>query len=260
MGTGCPNGFDSNMRLFGPAGTEIFVKDGGGSNLCSAFLPTDTQTKNLAVGSYSVCVEDYLNNGTSPPYLLLLQALPPGCGNGIVEGNEECDDSNTMDGDSCSAMCELTVYDCAPGEVEVAIPASDLPQTINDFPGAGATSVVNVAQTGTVTKVAVELGSLLHDWTSDVDITFKAPNAAVIELSTDNGGSGDNYTNTVFAAGLTSITTGTAPFTGLFAPEGNFSTIVGTQAAGNWTLSAVDDVGGIAGTLNSWTLHLCVQP
>jgi hypothetical protein len=31
----------------------------------------------------------------------------PGCGNGIVEGGEECDDGNTLDGDCCSASCQF---------------------------------------------------------------------------------------------------------------------------------------------------------
>src|SRR2546428_9962874 len=29
------------------------------------------------------------------------------CGNGIVEGTEECDDGNTTSGDGCSATCQL---------------------------------------------------------------------------------------------------------------------------------------------------------
>src|SRR5207247_10529511 len=29
------------------------------------------------------------------------------CGNGVVEGTEECDDGNTTSGDGCSATCQL---------------------------------------------------------------------------------------------------------------------------------------------------------
>ena len=31
----------------------------------------------------------------------------PVCGNGIFEGNEQCDDRNTRDGDGCSAECRV---------------------------------------------------------------------------------------------------------------------------------------------------------
>lgn len=29
------------------------------------------------------------------------------CGNGAIEGAEQCDDGNTVDGDGCSASCAL---------------------------------------------------------------------------------------------------------------------------------------------------------
>ncbi len=29
------------------------------------------------------------------------------CGNGIVEGLEQCDDGDTVDGDGCSATCQV---------------------------------------------------------------------------------------------------------------------------------------------------------
>lgn len=36
-----------------------------------------------------------------------LTVVPDQCGNGIVEGDEGCDDGNLLDGDCCSARCEL---------------------------------------------------------------------------------------------------------------------------------------------------------
>jgi cysteine-rich repeat protein len=38
-------------------------------------------------------------------------AEPPVCGNGVVEGDEECDDGNDYDTDSCSNLCKI----CIPG-------------------------------------------------------------------------------------------------------------------------------------------------
>jgi cysteine-rich repeat protein len=34
---------------------------------------------------------------------------PPVCGDGVIEGVEECDDANTMDGDGCSSACIVEV-------------------------------------------------------------------------------------------------------------------------------------------------------
>src|SRR3954464_11915405 len=41
---------------------------------------------------------------------------PETCGNGIVEGQETCDDGNRRDGDGCSATCQVeppAKIDCA---------------------------------------------------------------------------------------------------------------------------------------------------
>ena len=34
---------------------------------------------------------------------------PPGCGNGVLEAGEACDDGNTVPGDGCSASCQLEI-------------------------------------------------------------------------------------------------------------------------------------------------------
>src|ERR1700759_3990174 len=33
--------------------------------------------------------------------------IPPGCGDGMISGSEQCDDGNTVDGDGCSHACML---------------------------------------------------------------------------------------------------------------------------------------------------------
>jgi MYXO-CTERM domain-containing protein len=36
----------------------------------------------------------------------IVEAVAPGCGNGVVEANEQCDDGNVANGDGCSATCQ----------------------------------------------------------------------------------------------------------------------------------------------------------
>jgi len=36
-------------------------------------------------------------------------AFVPGCGSGVIEGTEECDDNNTIDGDGCDSSCLIEV-------------------------------------------------------------------------------------------------------------------------------------------------------
>ena len=70
-------------------------------------------------------------------------------------------------------------------------------------------------------------------------------------------GAEQNFTNTVFDdEAATSITTGSAPFTGTFRPEGSLAVLDGKLANGTWTLEVSDVVFGDAGTLNSWQLSI----
>ena len=58
--------------------------------------------------------------------------------------------------------------------------------------------------------------NLTHTFDADLDISLISPAGTSWELSTDNGGSGDNYINTEFEDGCPPITSGTPPYTGCF--------------------------------------------
>lgn len=59
-------------------------------------------------------------NPEEPPQTELSSSI---CGNGIVEGLEACDDGNTIDGDGCSAVCEVEELTSGSG-VSITIPVS----------------------------------------------------------------------------------------------------------------------------------------
>jgi len=51
-------------------------------------------------------------------FTLLVNVRPPGCGDGLLSGNEQCDDGNTLSGDGCSPTCTveaLAGIDTCPG-------------------------------------------------------------------------------------------------------------------------------------------------
>ncbi|MFZ2488390.1 MAG: proprotein convertase P-domain-containing protein [Anaerolineae bacterium] len=134
--------------------------------------------------------------------------------------------------------------------------STDVPKAI---PDAGTVqSSLTVPDSFTLTDVNVTIGSIVHTWDSDLDISIIHPDTTSRELSTDNGGSGDNYTNTVFDdEAATAITAGTAPFTGSFRPEAALSALDGKTSAGTWKLNVADDVADDTGTLNAWSITLC---
>ncbi|MHC4740403.1 MAG: proprotein convertase P-domain-containing protein [Planctomycetota bacterium] len=135
---------------------------------------------------------------------------------------------------------------------KVAFTCEDVPVTIPD-PGT-AISTMRVAHYGEITDFNVRL-DISHTYDSDLDVFLIAPDGTRIELFTDVGGSGNDYSNTTLDdEALAAITDGSAPFAGAYRPEGNLSTLDGKTVNGTWTLEVTDDEEWASGTLNSWSL------
>ncbi|MEO1262517.1 MAG: proprotein convertase P-domain-containing protein [Bacteroidota bacterium] len=113
--------------------------------------------------------------------------------------------------------------------------------------------------------------NLTHTFTADLEIYLVSPSGEGIELVTDLGGGGDNFTNTVFSDGAAGFIAGAAPFTGTFRPEGRNNTVtcnstagtLGTftlanaftgSADGDWQLVIFDDAGGDVGNMLDWEI------
>jgi len=138
---------------------------------------------------------------------------------------------------------------------------------IKNIPDGGSTnSTVNVSGiTAPIAKVTVTL-NINHGSDSDLDIFLQGPDGTLVELSTDNGGTGNNYGNSCAQrtgfddAAVTAITSGAPPFFGTFRPEGSLSDFRGKSGAdvnGTWTLLITDDlVNATSGELDCWTLNV----
>jgi subtilisin-like proprotein convertase family protein/V8-like Glu-specific endopeptidase len=114
------------------------------------------------------------------------------------------------------------------------------------------TSEVTIDSTETVLDVDVRLNAT-HTYDGDLDIFLIGPDGTRVELTSDNGGTGENFVNTVFDDEAdVSIVGSSAPFTGRFRPEGSLATLDGQPAAGVWTLEVTDDAGADQGELIDW--------
>ena len=123
----------------------------------------------------------------------------------------------------------------------------------------------------TIDNVTIDLN---HTWVGDIGILLIGPGGQVLELSTGNGGAGDNYSGTVFTdmAG-DFITTGAPPYSAAYKPEGRVTnlnnpysnapalgthtfanTYNGTNADGTWFLYINDYVAADIGLLLSWSI------
>lgn len=120
---------------------------------------------------------------------------------------------------------------------------------------------ITVTGVGTISTGGVGLAqvclTITHPFVDELEVTLQAPDGTVVPLSIQNGGSGDNYTNTCFTAtAASSIKFGTPPFTGSFLPEGYLGAVNnGQNANGQWRLCVQDRRNsGNSGVLNSWNL------
>jgi subtilisin-like proprotein convertase family protein len=135
-----------------------------------------------------------------------------------------------------------------------AIASTTTPLPIPD--DAVMTDAIVVSAAGKVVDLDVAL-TIPHRHAADLDVFLIAPTGERVELTTDNGGSDDDYIGTVFDdAAATSISAASPPFTGTFQPETPLAALNDLPAAGTWTLEVSDDAAADTGMLEAWSLIL----
>ncbi|MFZ7144934.1 MAG: CotH kinase family protein [Bacteroidota bacterium] len=131
------------------------------------------------------------------------------------------------------------------------------------------TSRFNIAVSGLANPIDFTYGlesvtiNISHTQDRDIDCFLAAPDGTLIELTTDNGGTGDNYTNTIFKHSATNlITSGSAPFNGTYKPEGDLWRVNNNQNGnGTWQLRVIDDNNnGVTGSVSSWSVKFSNSP
>ncbi|MEZ4315290.1 MAG: MopE-related protein, partial [Polyangiaceae bacterium] len=177
------------------------------------------------------------------------------CNNGLDDDGDnavDCADSQ------CALGCNAAVGPCPVGTKLLVLASSDIPKAISD--NLSVNSTLAFTETGVVQRVVLQL-NITHSWDSDLDITLKSPQNTSIDVTSDNGSSGDNYSQTVFADACSGnpVTSGVAPFNGCYSPEAALSAFIGQSVKGTWTLTVADDASGDTGSLTGWSLAVCIQ-
>ncbi|MBW4493475.1 MAG: S8 family serine peptidase [Oscillatoria princeps RMCB-10] len=162
--------------------------------------------------------------------------------------------------------------------------AKNLPKKIKDFTW-GQDFSIDVPLTGVVSDVNVRL-DITHPYVNDLEGFLVSPDEPIfnplivqgaqssrrikggtdgdedpVELFSDVGGSGDNFTNTKFDDGaLPLIINGIAPFYGSFKPEGHLADFNDQWVGGVWKLRINDTLKGKQkgkpSSLDNWGLEL----
>jgi subtilisin-like proprotein convertase family protein len=147
-------------------------------------------------------------------------------------------------------------------------------------------STISVAgvNTGTVTKVKVELNSLTHSWASDLDIVLVGPGGQAVKLMSDVGGKTPIAgANLAFdGSSVTGLSASTQILSGTYLPTDasvgsadnfpapapasastagvNLGIFNGVNPNGDWKLYVLDDAAADLGTLaGGWKLSITSQ-
>ncbi|MDO8390584.1 MAG: proprotein convertase P-domain-containing protein [Actinomycetota bacterium] len=100
-----------------------------------------------------------------------------------------------------------------------------------------------------------------HTFINDLVITLTSPSGTSVNLIENTDGGGNNLCQTYLddesvGAGIQTVATASAPFTGSFTPSNALSAFDGEDPNGNWTLSAQDFFSSDIGNLRAFTVIL----
>jgi subtilisin-like proprotein convertase family protein len=136
--------------------------------------------------------------------------------------------------------------------------SKDVPMEIKD-PGTIA-SALEIADAYIIVDVNVAL-SIVHPYDEDLTATLIAPDGTSVTLFTNIGGGGADFKDTMLNDECnTAIADGSAPFMGIYQPEGSLSDFDGLNAKGTWLLEISDDSKLDVGTLICWSLTIDYVP
>ncbi len=140
------------------------------------------------------------------------------------------------------------------------IELNDTDFSIGPNQGTVTESVISITEDVTIIDVNVIL-NIEHTYDADLDVFLIGPDGTRVELFSDVGGSGNDFTNTVLDDDASdTIDSGSAPFTGVYSPEGSLGDFNGLSSLGDWTLEITDDANQDGGTLLDWSLQICSSP
>lgn len=130
------------------------------------------------------------------------------------------------------------------------------PVPIPDNNPTGVTVTVEITRTGWVQDVDVHFDAS-HTWDGDLGIDLISPEGTTVSLYYRTGNNGHDFIGTIFDdSAATSITQGTAPFTGRFRPREALSKLNEELASGTWTLKVADYAVADTGQINGFSLDV----
>jgi len=153
--------------------------------------------------------------------------------------------------------------------ISLSISAQTFSSTVNQpIPDDGTIVTFDIPVSGLQGLIDTTFGfervciNMTHTYTEDMTVKLQAPNGTVIMLFGGVGGAGQNFTNTCLEGSGTSLSAGSAPFTGTYQSMGVLGNMnKGQDPNGIWTLILHDTYAfADAGFLIDWDISFGNNP
>jgi subtilisin family serine protease/subtilisin-like proprotein convertase family protein len=170
-----------------------------------------------------------------------------------MAGNEIDQNGDRVTDDLDDFPVNFTIL--APGSDVGPAPSTDTPIS---FSGTSVvTSNLTIDQDIPIADLNVSL-NLSYPRDGNLKIWLVSPSGTSVTLSQRRGGTGQNFTDTVFDDQAdTPIAMGMAPFSGSFQPDDPLASFIGESALGTWQLNVQNmTTRSRQGTINSWSLDI----
>ena len=140
--------------------------------------------------------------------------------------------------------------------------STDVPRNILDSTAStpGVTQVmIQVVDDLPIVDIDVKVG-IAHTYDEDLTLSLIHPDGREIILIQNQGGSGNNFDNTIFdVEATTPIQSGSPPFSGPFQPLGDLASLYGSSAQGNWRFKVEDNATQDTGIIERVELIMCLS-
>ncbi len=159
----------------------------------------------------------------------------------------------------CGEGVFSTAFSFMTPEIDCQIkPATKLPITIPSSGTSTITSIISFAEDLPISDVDVNL-NITHTYIADLTITLTSPQGTKVVLVSNSCGKNKNI-NATFDASAPSFVCGILPtISGTVGPLGSLASFNGESSQGDWILEIKDNAGGDGGSLNSFSIALCVE-
>ena len=139
--------------------------------------------------------------------------------------------------------------------------SSDLPIDLNDA-NSNSKGITEAEVSIPYDVPIVDLNILVninHSWLEDLTLYLESPDGVKIILSKQIGGSGNNYSETLFDQDSNNnIFNASPPFSGSYKPVQSLETFYNKSAFGKWKLIVEDSFQEDTGSIDSFSIEMCL--